>query len=79
MLQVPEELELHPKGLNVERHLVGGQVDGLGDPLNDNSLTVAIVEGLVDLGEFALAFEFLLNAVFPLRIVSILIILIMII
>lgn len=71
MFQVAEELQLHPKGLNVERHLVGGQVDGLGDSLDDDSLAVALVERLVDLGEFALALELLLNAVFLLWTVAV--------
>ena len=79
MLEAAEELELHPEGLNVEGHLIGGKVYGLGDPLDDDSLAVAVVEGLVDLSEFALAFEFLLNAVFLLGSISIFNVLIMII
>jgi len=51
--------------------LVGGQVDGLGDSLDDDSLAVALVERLVDLGEFALALELLLNAVFLLWTVAV--------
>ena len=62
----PEVFELDPEGLDVELHLVCGQIDRLDDSLHHYSPSVGVIEGFEDLGELTLALELFLYAVLEL-------------